>query len=120
MTWELCTSGSAIDKAGLYVNSGVTTSGSLLATWNDEAQDMACAIAAYDVVTNYSSLTNNGKKILGELTGSLMAQKLIGYTTSGYTNSREAETSLDILESNINRIKKLLEDGNVKAYLGAT
>ena len=120
MTWTLCTSGAAITKAGVNVNSTIKASGAALLGWSDEAEAEACTTARSDVVTNYATLTAEGKKILQEFTSSLIAQKMIGYDMSGYTSRYEGETILDILENNIDKKEKQLKDDKNKTYLGIT
>lgn len=119
MAWTLCTSGSAIRKAGANANSTIVASGSALSDWSDEAEAYVCDITRVDVVTNFGSLTSNGKQILQTLCSSLIAQRIIGYDMSGYF-SRQAETMLDILENEIDRCERLVKDEKVKTYLEAT
>ena len=120
MAWTLCTSGAAIIKGGANVNSTIKASGSTLASWSDESEAIIANTARSDVVTNYASLTANGKQILGNLASSLVAQKMIHYDMSGFTSRAEAQTMLDILENDIRRGLKLIEDDKQKTYLGIT
>ena len=120
MTWTLCTSGQAVGKAGKGINLDISTSGAHLADWNDEAEAVICDIARVNVVSNYNSLTSNGKKILQDLCSSMVAQKLVSYDMSGYPSQRTAETILDVLENSIRRNINFIEDDKIKTYLSAT
>lgn len=119
MAWTLCTSGSAISKAGADVNSDITASGSTLAAWSDEAESIICDIARVDVVTNYGSLISNGKKILDSIASDMIGQRIIGYDPDaiGITS---ATSRLNIIENSIRRNISLIENDRVKTYLGAT
>lgn len=119
MAWTLCTSGSAIVKAGVNANSTIVASGSVLSNWSDEAEAYVCDLTRFDVVTNFSSLTSNGKQILQTLCSSMIAQRILAYDPSGYF-SRQAETILDVLENEIDRCSVLVKDDKIKTYLQAT
>ena len=120
MTWTLCTSGSAIAKAGAGANSIIIADDTNLAIWSDEAEAYVCDTARVDVVSNYENLTSNGKRILSELASSLVAQKIINYDMSGYTSRSEASMMLNVLENNIVRTISLISDDKIKTYLEAT
>jgi len=119
MTWTFCTSGQAIAKAGANISTAISQSGQILADWNDEAESVICDIARVDLVTKYSSLTTNGKVILGDLCSSLMAQQIIRHETDNI-GLNSSITRLNVLENNIRRNIGLIEDDKVKTYLGAT
>jgi len=120
MSWTLCTSGAAIIKAGTGASTTIVGSGAALAEMSDEVEAFICDALRVDVVTNYGSLTSNGKKLLGRLAASMIAQDMVDYDTTGYNSAREAELKLDKLENDISKALKLLEDDKVKAYLQAT
>lgn len=120
MAWTLCTSGSAVAKAGANANSTITASGSALAVWSDEAESYVSSLARVDLVSNYGNLTANGKQILNELTSSLIAEKIIMYDMSGYTSRGEASMMLNVIENNIVRNISLIKEDKIKTYLGAT
>ena len=120
MTWTLCTSGSAIEKAGANVSSDIKTSGSALANWSDESQDYISSVAHQDVVTNFSSFTTEGKKILQRLSSNLIAFEMVGYDDKNFNSQRSFETKLDILKNNIDKDTNLIDDDILKTYLGVT
>lgn len=120
MSWTLCTSGSAIAKAGNNANSTITASGSTLAAWSDEVESEICDITRYDVVTNYGDLTTNGKKILNRLASAMIAQQIITYDLGSYGSMRNAETILDFLEGQITKATAILREDKNKTYLSIT
>ena len=119
MTWTLCTSGSAINKAGIYANATIIASGSALASYYDEVESIICSIARVDVVTAYSGLTSYGKQILGNLASSMVAQKIICYDPNAIGRST-ATLRLNILENDIRRGISLISEDKVKTYLKVT
>jgi len=124
MTWTLCTSGSAIAKAGKNAYptlvSYAGTSKTILDGWSDDAEGFASSVARVDLVTNFTSLTTNGKQIISELVSSHIAQKIVHYDMSSYTNRGEATQMLNVLENNIVKTTSLIKEGKIKSYLGAT
>lgn len=120
MTWDLCTSGSAIIKAGFSVNSDLKVSGSTLANWSDEAQDDISSMSNQDVVTGFSGFTTQGKKILQRLSSNLIAIEMVGFDDSGFNSQRGFETKLDLLQNNIDKDSRRIEDDILKTYLKIT
>lgn len=120
MTWTFCTSGAAVAKMGANANSTITASGAALANWCDEAEAIINMETMYDLVTNYSSLGANYQNILQNICTSIIAQKGIMYDMSGFTQKREAETMLDVLENDIRRGLNYLEKDKYKQQLGAS
>lgn len=116
MSFTLCTSGAAIVKAGAN-SAGSTLTISQLNNFSDEAEALCCAAARSDVVTNFGTLTTNGKQILQMITSSHIAHSILGYDGSGLP-SRELETRLDILENDVERGLALIREDKNKTYLG--
>ena len=117
MTWTLCTSGSAITKAGLAASgSYIVGSGSLLAGLSDEAEATICSIARYDVITNYANLKANGKNILQQLSSALVAEDIVNYQQTAYATG-EAISLLNVLENKIKRNIDLISEDKIKTYL---
>jgi hypothetical protein len=117
MSWTLCTSGSAILRAGANANSTIIASGVSLATWSDEAEGKICTEGNYDFVTNYSTLDTQIKNGLADACSSIIASNIVAYDMSGYTDRREAETILDLLDERITRSLQILKNKN-KQHLG--
>lgn len=123
MSWTLTTSGSAIYKASINASSALTgggaTSETILTAWSDEAEDYICDLCRVNVVSNYATLTANGKKILGRLASSLIAENIVGYDMDAIGRST-AIAILNILENNIRKDEALIKDDKIKTYLAAT
>lgn len=120
MSWTLTTSGAVIIKAGANASSTATASGGLLLDLSDEVESYICSLMRSDVVSDYSSLTSNGKQILGRLASNLIAQQVIAYDTSGFFSRAEAETALDVLENSIRKDEAIVKDDKNKSYLGVS
>ena len=118
MAFTLCTSQQAKLAAGLNANSTITASVTDLNYWSEEAEDYICTAMRYDVITNYGSLTTNGKKILGQWAAKLIGQDIIAYDASGYTSRFEAELMMDNLENKAAKIEAKCTDDKHKKYLG--
>lgn len=119
MAWTLCTSGAAITKAGLNVNSTIVASGAALERWSNEAESLACSIARYDVVSNFGSLTSNGKEIFQEFCSGHIAQKIIGYEPEAI-GSFSATLRINMIEDNITTVANMIKEDKVKTYLDIT
>ena len=107
MSWTLCTSGAAIDKAGA---NRPTVSGAMLALFSDQAEGKICAELHTDVVTNIASYGGQISGALSDICSSLIANKIINYDMSGYTSMREAETMLDVNDDIANKGLQVLKD----------
>lgn len=120
MSWTLCTSGSAIVKAGANANSTIVASGSALAEFSDEVEGTICAKTRYNWVSGYGSVTAQYKPILANIASDLIAMKIIGYDMSGYTSRYEALTMLNILKDNSDKIYESLERDEIKKKIGVS
>ena len=108
MSWTLCTSGAAINKAG--VNSNI--SGATLAGYSDEVESSLCLKTRYDWIANYATITANFKPVLADVCSDLIAIKIINYDQSGFLKG-EAQTMLDVLKDNADSI---IKDLRLKEY----
>jgi hypothetical protein len=120
MSFTLCSSGAIVYKAGFYVNSDLAASGAVLQQLADEAEAYACNVARYDVVTNYGSLTENGKKIYQQLASDYAGKKLIYMDMSGFTNTIEAQAMIATLNDDIKQITNIIQDEKSRQYLGVS
>ena len=109
MSWTLCTSGSAIYKAGEHCNSTVSGSGIILAKWSDEAEGRIEAETRRTWVANHTGLSDGVKGILSDVCSSLIAMKIIAYDTTGYL-SREADTLMNLNDDIANDGLRILKD----------
>ena len=122
MSWTLTTSGACIAKAGLtlsQVTTPETISGAIMQQWSDEAESLICDQSRNDVVTNFATLTENGKQILANLASNLVGQKIATFLRANYSQ-REFETILDVMENDIRRGLSIIQKDEFKSYFGAT
>jgi hypothetical protein len=104
MSFTLCTSAAIIQKAGYNVSSTTATSGTLLASFCDQAEATLSMKTRYDWVTNYASVNANLKPMLADATSDLAAMKVISYDLGRYTGLGYANTMLNVLKNNFDQI----------------
>jgi len=113
MAWTLCTSGSAVYKAGGNVNA-ISGSAVTMATWSDEAEGSIELETGKTYISSYASLPAGIKQAVGDVCSSKIAMKLISYDTTGYL-SREADTLLNVNSDIIQKgIKDLADYSKIK------
>ena len=118
MSWTLCSSGSAIAKAGKNANATIIASSATLAEWSSEVEGSICAFTRHDWITDYSTVITNFKTILNDTASDLIAMKIVNYDMSGYSKLLEAETMLDVLRDNASRNLTVLSNDDKKAVMG--
>lgn len=113
MSWTLCTSGSAIVKAGTNVNSMFTppiTAETEMAEFSDQAEGTVCMKTRRDWIT-----TPGGAQIMNAVEGAvsdLIAMDLINADTTGYLKG-EATLMMNKLQHHYDQtITDLRDDGN--------
>lgn len=109
-SWNLCTSGQAIQKAGVNANADIIISGQALALWSQESEAALSAITRKDWVADYPSVKTNFKQVLADAVSDMIALKIIGYDMSGYTSRLEVQTLLDLIRDNLMRNLDALKD----------
>lgn len=122
MSWTLCTSGSAILKASVNVNTSIVnyaTNKTYLDGLSDKAENDACVLTRSDVITDYSSLTTNGKQVLAKFCEAHIAENLVNYDPDAIGRST-AIAILNVLYTQKQEAIKILTDNNNKKYLGIT
>lgn len=95
MAWTLCTSGSALTKAGLHVNSDISGSITVFDEISTNAEGTIEQETNTSWITNIGTLSLSIKKALADLCSSRIAKVLIAYDTTGYLR-READTLMNI------------------------
>src|SRR3990167_5726620 len=108
-SFNLTSSQAIIAMAGANVSTIVTSSGALMAKFCDQAEAMTALLTRKDWVASKSTITTNLLAVLDEVVASYASVKLINYDMSGYTNSGEAVTMVNILLNNYNKGVALLE-----------
>ena len=112
MAWTFCTSGAAVGMAGAGADTNATTSGALMTWWSNQVEGRIQAETKKLWLDNYSSLASGAKLILQDAAAAGIAMHIVNYNTSGYTDRREAETTLDFLDDTYNDGIKVLKDWN--------
>jgi hypothetical protein len=87
--------------------------------WVAHAEAYISALVAYNVVSNWASLTAIGKAIITELGARIAANNAIAYNMSGFTSRTEA---LEMMNWNFYRIEKceeILRTESIQNFLGA-
>ena len=116
MAFTLHTSGGSKATAGANVNATIILDGTSLDLWSNEAESMCCNECDYDLVTNYATLTANGKAICSSICDAYVGQKIIGYEPGAVGNT-EAALRLNLLQTQISKGLSQLKDSSIKAYL---
>ena len=112
----LCTLADAVNKAGGNAAPGAKDEG-LVSDYVRQAEATVNAITHYNWINKYSSLTDDVKYILNDLTSNLAAIYIITYDMSGYTDRVEAETMINVYRDAALRQMSLLRDQNVKEFI---
>ena len=94
MSWTLCTSGSAILKAGIHVDTSIH-SGANFDALSDEAEGSIEQDTNTSWVASYTGLSTSIKNALGDICSARIAKKLIAYNPTGYL-AREADMLVNI------------------------
>lgn len=118
MSFTLSSSGACTISAGANVSSSLLADSSKLNTISDEVEGYINTLCRYNVVGSFASLTSTSKNILASLHSALVAQKMISYDMSGYTNAQEADQMLNVLENTAVKCEELLTQDKSKKYLG--
>ena len=109
MSWTLCTSGSAILKAGINANSDLIASGSQLLILSDNAEGRVEAETRRSWVASYSGLTTPIKNALSDACSSLIATDIIAYDPTGYL-AREADILLNVNDEKYTAALRILKE----------
>ncbi len=120
MTVTLCTANEVIHKCGIFANASVTASSAWVEEYINQAEGVIANEMRNNIVTNYASITAEGKQALNMACSNLAAMYIVNYDTSGYPDARSAEIVLDVLWNGYtDTIVKLRDDKN-KSFLGLT
>ena len=96
MSFTLTTSGAAILKAGIDVNSDLAISGAAMANFSDQAEGDIVVKTRRNWVTAYATLPDSIKQTLDDACSSKMAKAMISYDMGNYNSTLEATTLLDV------------------------
>lgn len=108
MSWDLTTSGVAIAKAGVNINSDIWKDVTIMSKFSDHAEGTVCMKTQRDWIT-----TAGGTQIMSSVSDAvsdLIAMDLIDHDTTGYIKG-EATLMLNKLQHHYDQIiKDLRED----------
>lgn len=108
MAFTFCTSGSAVLKAGLNVNTDVKDGVVDASDWSNQAEGRIEVETHTDWTTGFTDLSSGSQGLLADAASSLIAMDMINYDMSGYTSRQESGTMLDVLdESAKNALREL-------------
>ena len=113
MSFTLCTSGAIVIKAGKYVDSTASTSGTILAQFSDEAEAAVNSATKHDWITNWASENSQFKTAAGDAAACLAAISLASYNPGGYTSRGEYEDLVNVLYDRANYQIQILK--NIKS-----
>ena len=86
-----------------------------------DAEASVCCLLKYDVVTNYASITAQGKRILSEYVARAIAVAGMAYKFTGEAAAItrvEGENRINVHLYRMQQIEKLLSETDVRNYLG--
>ena len=113
MAWTLCTSASAVAKAGLNCNA-ISGSAITMAAWSNEAEGSIELETGKSYISSQASLPTGISGSVADVCSSKIAMKIIAYDTTGYL-SREADTLLNVNADIIQKgIKDLTDFSKIK------
>jgi len=115
MSWTLTTLSGAAFKAG--VNRNTSLSGTDFYLIADMAEDTFCVDTRKDWVSDYTNVDTHIKGAISDAVSDLIAIKWINADQSGFLKG-EAQTMLDVLDDNYQRIVKQLKEYKNKAFQG--
>lgn len=113
MSWTLCTSGSAIIRAGANVSSTIVnyaTQKTAMDKISDEAEGQIVHQTHQDWRVDYANLPTDIQNALSNVCSSLIAMQFIVYDLSGYTTIGEGVTMLNVQDNIVREGIALLKD----------
>jgi len=115
----MTTSGAILRKAGLNVSTNIP--GEAWEEWASGAESIINSQTRENWSANFGVLSEKVKYILAETAASIAAKSAINYDMSGYTSRGEAQVMLAVLDDQINKNLKTLEEEKHKDFItGAT
>jgi len=114
MTWTLCTSGAAIDKAGTHANStiidyGTAASKVTLDKWSDEFEGAIELQSGKAFITDIGNAPGGIANGISNVVSSWIAMQIASYDPTGYS-SREFNSLMnfhnDIVQKGIAELKR--------------
>ena len=110
MSWLMCTSGSAVVRAGFNANATIVASGSALAGFSDDVEDAICKRLGITAAASYP-------KIFSDLASDMIAQKIINYDADAIGKG-VSTLRLNVLEQNISNNFATLKKSDILQKAG--
>lgn len=111
-SFNFTTEAKAIAKAGANANSTIVATAATLAAWSDDVEATINSRTRRDWIANPP--TANFANFLSEVASSMIAMLIINYDMSGYTSRVEAQTMLDVLDDNVEKMIRELRKQEVQ------
>ena len=86
--------------------------------WGIQAEDFLCMLTNYDLVTNVATLGANFKQMLSEYVSRYVAVSGITYEMAGFSSIVEAEDMIQVHVYRMEKIEKILMNGESLTNLG--
>lgn len=121
MSFNFCTSGAIVRKAGVNANSGIIASHAALAEWCDHAEGYVMGATRLNFMgsgaASFSLLSTPKRMLIADATSCYAAMNVIAYDPSGYSSVEECQTLLDFLRDRVNQNIDLLKDKKVTDFI---
>lgn len=83
------------------------------------AEAYLSSLVKYDIVTNWSSMTANYKRLFTEWAARYAGIALIAYNMAGYTTRIEAEDMINVHWARCQQIERVLREADKQDFVGA-
>ncbi len=112
MAFTLCTSGSAVTKAGLDANVNIIKDNVVLNRWSDETEGYINSETRKDWLDDTPKSNFSGS--LSDVASSHIAMKIVNYDLDSYPTLSQAQTILDVNADIVRKGIAFLKDDNVQ------
>ena len=117
----LCTSGTVKLLAGAYASSTITSSGTYLTTFINEAEGDFIADTRVNWIALWPKISGTAYvKAIENAVASKAAIKVINYDMSGYDSLAQATTMMNVLWADYDRAVRTLSEDKVVTFFGGT
>jgi len=110
---RFCSAQDAIYKAGENADATITGKQDVIHKWISEYQSYINVKLRYNFSDNWTNLNTDVRELLRNVTSNLVAIKIISYNMAGYTSRVEAETIIDVLNNDAERMLNILEQNSL-------
>jgi len=117
-SFTFASSAAILEKAGVNVSSDV--SNAMLLRFSDQAEAYVNGVVRVDLIDKFSTLDANFKQVIEDLTATYAGMKAIGYDPTNFESLLEAQTKLDLLRDDLERLTAMIKEDSWKTASGAT